>query len=349
MANNDDYDPWDPQTYAPGQAAPPPQPQYPTEPGTTSALGMGAQDPLRDWAKQLTPDQLQTFSAHHAMGDPESAKQSLIDAGVPPPDHHYDSQGRPFYPTDAFGTTQISSGGEISQTPQQQVSQAVRGAQQPQAPSLGVSSELSPEETGTNPIVEKAKRNYERAQQAQPPPPQTKPLIETPPPPPPAAPPSSAGAPAQPNWLTEIWNRGFGTPSQREQPPAPTPPKAEAPAPAPEPEQPKPPSRAKITNPDGSSTTYTAPKEQVPLPRERPAIPREKSMMERTGEGLSELSKSLEGVKAPPRAPFPQIGAVAPRGPVGLHPQIQHLLSLVGQNPAAAQGLIQRIAGVGRF
>ena len=332
MANNDDYDPWDPQTYAPGQAAPPPQPQYPTEPGTTSALGMGADDPLRDWAKQLTPDQLQTFSAHHAMGDPESAKQSLIDSGVPPPNHHYDSQGRPFYPTDAFGTTQISSGGEVSQTPQQQVSQAVRGAQQPQAPSLGVASGLDP-----------------NAPESKPPLPATRAVPAQPPAEPPSGGPIGVGPPTGPlapviqNAPTPSEAKGAIQERFKKFSPTPPPPKQDAPVPAPTPAPAPEPAPARAEPPREG-----APSERVPLPRERPKEA-DKTWMEKTGEGLSDLSKSLEGVKAPPRPPFPSIGAVAPRGPVGLHPQIQHLLSLVGQNPAAAQGLIQRIAGVGRF
>src|SRR6516164_6772769 len=148
MANGDDYDPWNPQTYAPTQEEPPYNP-YP--PGTTGTLRLDENDPLRQWAQNMTPEQFQGFAAKHAQGDPEGAIQHLVDQGVPPPEHHYDSQGQPFYPTDALGNTGLSSRGEVQtglnpvgQTPAQAVAQAVQqvqGGQQPRAPSLGVAAQ----------------------------------------------------------------------------------------------------------------------------------------------------------------------------------------------------------------
>jgi hypothetical protein len=136
--------------------------------------------------------------------------------------------------------------------------------------------------------------------------------------------------------------------------------------------QPQPPAgkkkspEVKITNPDGSQTIHRA----APTPEEGEGTPQtpeqrkkvledwnkkkgaDKTWMEKTGEGLSELSKSLEGVKAPARPPAPNVnvGAVAPRGPISVnHPQLSNLLALVGQNPSAAQGLLQRLTGLRGF
>ena len=343
MADDDNY--FDPQEGT--QYVPQTNQQDPYPVGTSTALGLGMNDPLRQWAGQMTPDQLKTFADLHAQGDIEGAKQHLIDNGIPPPDHHYDSQGQPFYPTDAFGTTQMSSTGEIRTTPQQQAAQAVtRG--------LGVASG-GPAAPSIDP----------NAPESKPPLPATRTTSGIPPAVAPSGGPIGVGEPKGP--LAPIVKN------------APTPPEAkgaiqgtfdkfrrkpvETPAPTPPPEpttnasesKPSKPAKVKITHPDGSIEERTAapePEGGVPLPRARPKEA-DKTWMQTTGEGLSELSKSLEGVKAPPRPPVPNVSvsSVAPRGPLSVgHPQLNQLLSLIGQSPAAAQsGLLQRLAGLRGF
>jgi hypothetical protein len=366
MANGDDDNYLDPQagtTYAPDMGS-----QDPYPPGTSTALGLGQNDPLRQWASQMTPDQLKTFGDLHAQGDFEGAKQHLVDNNVAPPDFHFDQNGAPMYPTDAFGTTRMSSTGNIQTTPAQQVQQAITQAQGTsrgvQAPSI--SSELGPGESGTNPMVEKAKENWNKANQAQPYPPGQQPGT-----PPLAKPtgvtstPAPAPAPA-PNTTPSPFDPAEARKRLQQSVPRPAPPPAPAPAPAPEPSK----TTTTETTPEGGTkkTTYTAPKKkppdtapedegnqpapgQVPTPKPRPKDA-DKTWMQRTGEGLSDFSKSLEGVKAPPRPPTPNVSvsSVAPRGPLSVnHPQLTQLLGLIGQNPGVAQGLIQRLQGLRGF
>jgi hypothetical protein len=345
MANGDDYDPWNPQTYAPTQEEPPYNP-YP--PGTTGTLRLDENDPLRQWAQNMTPEQFQGFAAKHAQGDPEGAIQHLVDSGVPPPEHHYDSQGQPFYPTDAFGNTGLSSGGEVrtglnpvGQTREQAVAAALQqaqGGQAPRAPSLGVAAQPD-----------------QNAPEYKPPLPTTRttPGIQ-PGPVGPGGGPIGVGPPTGP--LAPIVQN------------APTPEEArkrlggafekfgrgQAAAPAPSPldtevnpnpvvgtPQPRPrpqaagPRKTTIERPDGTTITYEGPKEapaegQVPTPKSRPKD-LGKSRLQQGLEAGEDASKSFAGVKAPPRPVLPNIGAPGVRSPVGLHPSVQGLLGLAGQ------------------
>src|SRR3974377_1404029 len=72
----------------------------PNQPGAlTGSPNLSPQDPLYDWAQkaaQVRPQDMQRF-----VYDPQGATQGLIDKGVQPPDHHYDSMGNPVSADDA--------------------------------------------------------------------------------------------------------------------------------------------------------------------------------------------------------------------------------------------------------
>ena len=342
MANGEADDPWNPQTYAPSQ--PEQDPNYlNAPPGTVSSVNIQENDPLRAWARQMTPDQFAQFQAKHAQGDPEGAKQSLIDAGVPPPDHHYDQNGQPFYPVDAMGDTRMTSTGNIQTTPAQQIQQAVQQAQggPPRAPGLAPTPRAA-----TEPDV---------------------------PPQPSNVPPGTAGfgqgaaeaikkaGRAIGNVFTSPANPSYGQNpmSPQPQPPAKPGPYADkevnpsegqplVPRPRPAGAGPRPTKTTYETDDGGRVTIEHGTGEgegaKVPTPRSDPRKEKKSLTMQDVGEAGSFLAKSLEGVKAPPRPPFPQVGAVAPRSPISVgHPQLNNLLTMIGQNPAAAQGLIQRL------
>jgi hypothetical protein len=180
---------------------------------------------------------------------------------------------------------------------------------------MAFTDELKPEETGPNPLVEKAKENLRKFDTAKPPPPQTKPLIEQ-------SNPSTAAPPGEHTGgffdkVGEIWHRGFGT--------------------GPRPEGTTPPEKPAVLPPLPSRQVGATPTDSAKEAEDKPVTTPEEAKKEEVtmGDKLAKLGKSLSGIKAPPKAELPKIGAPSVhQAHSTTPPNLSNLLALAGQLPS---------------
>ena len=288
----DDYDPWNPDQYAPSQQA-----QWPAyEPGQAYMLGgSSSNDPLMDWASNMSPRQLQDFAMKHATGNSDAAIQSMVDAGIPPPSQHYGlsapTQAPPTFP----GVIRDPSQGNVTSdlnTPPKKMAFAgtdVDSGQNPWEPHMGEENKVDP---GSQ---------------------------------------------------ISRFNR-WRNPNDPNNPPAPA-----APAPAPKTAVPPmpPPTEVKPAPDVPENFTPADQKKETPEDKAKKLAELKKKNLKDEADALSEFSKSLQGVKAPPRPELPKIGAPSVRqaSSVGA-PNINNLLAMAGQVPTA-QTFLSKLLGRG--
>lgn len=312
----DDYDPWNPNQFAPASSG------YPQmQPGDAQMIGgAGSNDPLFDWASNMTPDQMKDFAMRHAIGDQEGAKQSMIDAGIPPPDHHY--------------TRDLAGNLQASMPPMRDPSQGNLTDDTNQSPKrMALTDELKPEETGPSPAVEAIKKNLNKFDTAKPPPPQTKPLIEqTGPPVTPSEQQLRDAAPGSVfDPIRRIWERGFGTgpygkPEEK---------KSDTTAP--------PLTTTQVGPARGTPGSYATTERQEPEQKPADDVKKEEVTM---GDKLAKLGKALSGIKAPPKAELPRIGAPSVHANHAVSPpNLANLLALAGQSLPSQHLNLTRLLG----
>lgn len=323
----------------------------------------GANDPLVDWASNLHQDDLAKY-----LQDPQGQAAEWAARGHPPPDqatmdamhNHNESMGTPSRSSRMDATADSGplagpyrvdprTGRLLNLTdPQNQPSGGKRPIQMYQ------DYPLQPGEEGPNPIVEKAKKNFEEFGQAKPYPPGTGP--GTPPiarkDQPAPAPADSTGGGGFLDRASDLWHRGFGT-NQAQASPAgaagapsqPAPPAVPAPTPA----------------PAGAVAQPVAP--TLPSPSQTPLADAGKKKKDGDGNGsaddktpgqkigsaLSDLGKAMQGVKAPEPLKPPAGFAPAPRGPLQAGaPNLQALAAMLGgtqtgQVPASVMPILRML------
>lgn len=304
--------------------------------GTATAFGgMDQSDPLRDWAKNLRPDDLANF-----LQNPQDHAQQMAAAGIPPPDQatmdamhdHNDSVGTPSRSSRAdlqaaqdplTGPVRTDQSGRIignitgpSRSIVMSGSVGERNPPDPNAPKSGG--------TLSDPLAEKIRKSWQGS--GEPPQPFHRPGWDV---------------PREPNVP------GAGRPSAGP-PPVPVQPAAPAPAPAPAAAPaPAPPPPVATTAPPGTSLNPTV-QAQTEREKQKPKTPEEAQgdKLEQVGKSIGDLGKAMQGVKAPEPLKPPNIGAPSVRTPhpAGA-PSVAQLGSLLGvgggQVPASAMPILR--------
>jgi len=276
-------------------------------------VGLGENDPLRKWSQNLTPQQFQQFQALHAQGDPEGAKQALIDQGVPPPTDHYPAgpvpmtraATEPDVPPQPYPGTPPPPGrpghtGEAAgQWIREKAGQVGSYFSNPPNPQYG-KNPMSPAfpNYGSNPPPPQPEPNPNPVAQGATPLPTARP----------------AGAPKKQTIETDDG------------------------------------SKITIEHGKGAGDNLNPPETgQVPTPKPDPRktlAGREKTKLEEGLDAAGEAGKQFQGVKAPPRPELPKIGAPGVRSPVSVNPAaVNQLLGLVGQNVNPQQARLMQLLG----
>jgi hypothetical protein len=316
-------------------------------PGTMTPMGgISPDDPLIDWGSNMKPSDLAQY-----IHDPEGFKQKMIDQGIPPPDHHYttglDGDLKAYNP--ATGQP-VYRGGLPSQISRPS-DFGFQGEGRGQAMGFvgDTSPELSPEERGPNPIVEKAKKNLEEFGSAKPPPTGTYA--------PPLAQPSKAPTPTSPI-------PGVATPDEVRKRlqgvvPSTTPPASVGTALDPE-VNPHPVTGTPLPIPSPLRMTpstvqgdisgaggYVPPKDEVPEIAQAAGDTVKKAVdKKKVEEDLSDFAKTMQGVKAPPRPQAPGVGTPSVRSPTSIQPALGNLLALAGAaRPNPVQQSLMKLLG----
>ena len=318
----------------------------PNRPGTLSGSMNSPGDPLYDWAQKAA--QISPQDMHQFVYDPQGATQNLINKGVQPPDHHYDSMGNAISADDAakLDVAKQAAKQQLGQNltaqfgytgPPGSVDRTFTPPPQPPQPGstsrgIGISS----------PWILNPSEHRDTSQDT--------------------APPAISSEPKS----VRDWRTSQGLPQVNPEPvPLPTPRPAEAnqtPAGATQapaaagPPMFKPPEAKVATNQQAEqfAREYEAEKEarkaQLQTP-ESEAAAEKKKKKEKTDEysdALEGFSKSLSGIKVPQRPPLPAPGTPSVRSPVGVTPNVQQLLGLAGQPGGVPTALARLQALLGR-
>lgn len=296
-------------------------------------------DPLLDWGSNMKPTDL--FQYTH---DPEGFKQKMIDAGIPPPDHSYTPTAQGLKAVDSQGQPVMR--GMKTKLPSEITGEAFgfqgegRGGALPFAG--GPDTTLKPEEQGPNPIVEGAKKRFEKAGESKPYPskeqPGTPPLLRQPP-----TGPGIVSDPSQGNLTGPVIADPAEAKRRMQERFAPF---AGKPAGAQ-------PAEAKPHEGPVQAAPPLPPAQTVqPLPPVVPQVdslnPTQKAevIAKKTGEEvarqeLDKFAKSLQGIKAPTPPPLNAVGTPGVRQASAVHPTVQNLLGLAGQHPTAVASLMR--------
>ena len=337
----------------------------PNQPGAlTGSPNLSPGDPLYDWAQKAA--QISPQDMHQFVYDPQGATQNLINKGVQPPDHHYDSMGNAISADDAakLDVAKQAAKQQLGQnlTAQFGVNPPPGSGMSRAAAPLGMVSPAGPPGQPYAPDPNAPEPQVGKGPSYAVPP--------VPPAPPPqtggatggwTAPPQQTGgasgsfAPADKRSIAQR-ARDALTPTQTPAGATQTPAGAtQAPAAA-GPPMFKPPEAKVATNQQAEqfAREYEAEKEarkaQLQTP-ESEAAAEKKKKKEKTDEysdALEGFSKSLSGIKVPQRPPLPAPGTPSVRSPVGVTPNVQQLLGLAGQPGGVPTALARLQALLGR-
>jgi hypothetical protein len=281
--------------------------------------GLSSDDPLIDWASTMKPSQFAQY-----VHDPEGFKQNMINSGQAPPEHNYvqgpggqlqavDLNNNPIR-TDAQGRIQGNVSDYLNPPPQT----AAQAVAPPAAP--GRSRALGYVDPGGGFGQSPEQENLPEAGKGTPPSPGAVgrafiPAPITPQRPPPELPPLRNPSPV---------------------------PEGTTPMPRPSPLRPTDIPQAGAERPDTGVTEGA--------PGNKPAAEKAKEKKDvvepYSSEAVSDFAKSLQGVKMPTRPAWQPMGAPGVRGAVGIQPQIQTLLSAIGQGrPTPQQLSLMRLLG----
>jgi hypothetical protein len=276
-------------------------------PGTMTPMGLGPNDPLIDWGSNMKPADLMQY-----MHDPEGFKQNMINQGVPPPDHHYVATPTGLQAVDPQSGQPIirTAGGKIQGNLSDYLGPSAAQAVAPPGQPRSLAYMDPGGGLGQSPEAE-------------------------------ALPESAKRVPVSPADV----GKAFLPPPITPQRPPPELPKLRNPSEVPEGTIPLP----------RPSPLRQGPAELPPIPETEPrpgSTPAKRAEEKKdkveplSSEAMSDFAKSLQGVKMPQRPAWQPMGAPAVRSPVGIQPQIQTLLSAIGQGrPSPQQVALMRLLG----
>jgi len=328
----------------------------PNQPGAfTGSPNLSPQDPLYDWAQKAST--LAPQDMHQFVYDPQGATQNLINKGIQPPDHHYDSMGNAISADDAAKLDAAKAQLGQNLTAQFGVNPPAGSGMSRAAAPLGMVSPTgppgqpyAPDPNAPEPQVGK-RPSY------------------TVPPVPPAPPPQTGGATG--GWTAPPQQTGgatgsFAPPDKRSiaqrardaLTPTQTPAGAtQAPAPAgPPPFNPVTPAPGRVaTDPEAEQAAREWEEKRKTRAAELQAGKGKKGKDDEdedtkpySSKAVSDFSKSLSGIKVPERPKLTPPGTPSVRSPVGVTPNVQQLLALAGQPGGAPTALAKLQAMLGR-
>jgi len=307
----------------------------PNQPGAlVGSPNLSPNDPLYDWAQKAST--LAPQDMHQFVYDPQGATQNLINKGIQPPDHHYDSMGNPISADDAAKLDAAKAQLGQNLTAQFGVNPPAGSGM---SRAFGVAS---PFPGGTT---------TEGATSA-----------------PPAQPPGQVYVPGQgmvprpqaPAPVPLPAPRPAGA-DQTAPPPAPAPTPAQAtqaPAAA-GPPMFKPPGAKVATDEQAAQAAQEWEEKRKARAAElqagdegkgkkKKAKDEDEDVKPYSSQAMSDFSKSLAGIKMPERPKLTPPGTPSVRSPVGVTPNVNQLLALAGQPGGAPTALAKLQALLGR-
>jgi hypothetical protein len=281
----------------------------PNPPGTMTPLGLSPDDPLHDWGSNMKPSDLTQY-----VHDPQGFVNNMINSGQAPPSHNYVQS-----PTGRLQAVD-QSGAPIRTSAQGRIQGNISDYLGPATGQTAQQAVAAPVAPGGAPRLAYMDPGggFGQSPEAE------------------ALPESGKGTPPSPG---SIGGAFIPAPITPQRPPPDLPP-------------------LRNPNPVLPGTT--------PLPRANPTRPAEiseeaggapapatstpeKKVAEKKAfspEAVDDFAKSLQGVKMPTRPVWQPMGAPAVRSPVGVQPQIQALLSAIGQGrPSPQQVALMRLLG----